>query len=365
MTTVAAPVLDLAGDPIALTAALVDTPSPSGSEGPLADAVWAALSLQAPHLALLRDGDALVARTSFGMADRVVIAGHLDTVPIADNLPSVLSGTSLLYGCGSTDMKGGVAVALHLAATVTSALYDVTYLFYDHEEVEAAKNGLGRIERNHPEWLDGDLAILMEPTGSRIEAGCQGTMRAVVTLAGRRAHTARNWIGINAIHAAAPVLSRLASYDARRVVIDGCEYREGLSAVGISGGVAGNVVPDSCSVTVNLRFAPDRSVADAEAHLRGVFDGLDLASFTVVDFSAGALPGLSAPAAASFVAAVGGSPLAKLGWTDVARFAARGIPAVNFGPGDALIAHTKDEWVDTREITAAAAILTRYLTGGA
>jgi len=350
--------LSLTEDPVALTAALVDIPSVSGAEGPLADLIESALREQAPHLVVKRDGDALVARSNLGRERRVVIAGHLDTVPIVDNVPGRWEGERL-FGCGSTDMKGGIAVALHLAATLVEPVHDVTYVFYDCEEVEAARNGLGRLERNHPEWLAGDFALLMEPTNAAVEAGCQGTLRAVITLTGVRAHTARNWIGSNAIHAAAPILATLAGYAARRVMIDSCEFREGLSAVEIEGGVAGNVVPDVCRITVNFRFAPDRTEEQAADHVRDLFAQYDV---TITDSAGGALPGLANPAAAGFIAAVGAKPLAKLGWTDVARFAALGIPAVNFGPGDPLIAHTVDESVDTRQITAATETLKRYLT---
>ncbi len=304
-----------------------------------------------------RDGDAVVARTGLGRAHRVVLAGHLDTVPIAGNLPSRRDG-DLLYGCGTTDMKGGVAVLLHLAATVADPRCDLTLVCYDQEEVEAARNGLGRIARTHPDWLAADFAVLLEPTGGVVEAGCQGTMRAIVRTTGRRAHSARSWHGENAIHAVAGVLERLAAYRARQVELDGCGYREGLNAVGIAGGVAGNVIPDECAVEVNYRFAPDRSGADAEAHVREVFDGY---AVEVTDCAPGALPGLASPAAAGFVAALGVPVRAKYGWTDVSRFSALGVPAVNFGPGDPNVAHTVDEHVDVRQITATAEALHRYL----
>ena len=231
-------------------------------------------------------------------------------------------------------------------------------VFYDCEEVEAQRNGLGRIEREHADWLRADLAVLGEPTNGTVEAGCQGTLRAEITLRGRRAHSARSWLGSNAVHAAAPVLDRLTGYPARQVEIDGCRYREGLQAVRIAGGVAGNVVPDECVVTVNFRFAPDRDVAAAEQHVRKVFDGYELA---VVDSAAGALPGLDQPVARAFLTATGSTASAKFGWTDVARFAALGTPALNFGPGDPNLAHTVDEHVDTRKITAVAGQLRRFL----
>jgi len=348
--------LTLPGD--ALTASLVDVPSVSGSEVRLADEVEMALR-SLPHLDVSRDGDTIAARTALGRDRRVVVAGHLDTVPIADNLPSRRDGDRL-YGCGSSDMKSGIAVMLRVAAVTADPRYDITWLFYDNEEVEAARNGLGRVARNEPKWLEGDLAILMEPTSNRVEAGCQGTMRVIVVVPGRRAHSARSWLGDNAIHRSGDILSRLAAYEPRRVVLDGCEYREGLNAVRIEGGVSGNVVPDRCTITVNYRFAPDRDEAQALEHVQEVF-----APYEVVptDSSPGALPQLSEAAAADFVAAVDGEPVAKLGWTDVARFAAMGLPAVNFGPGDPNLAHTREEYVEIPRIAECERILRGYLTG--
>lgn len=348
--------LDLDQDAAALTAQLVDVPSESGHEGALADDVAAALS-DVAHLEVLRDGDAVVARTRLGADERIVVAGHLDTVPPADNLPSRLVGDRL-YGLGSVDMKSGLAVMLRLARHVAQPVRDVTYVFYDGEEVEAARNGLLRLSRTHPEWLAGDFAVLMEPTGSVVEGGCQGTLRVEVAVTGTRAHSARSWLGENAIHGAARVLDILDVYQPRRPVVDGLEFREGLNAVGIAGGVAGNVIPDRCVVTVNYRFAPDRSAAQAEEHVRALFDGFDV---TVTDSAGGARPGLTAPPAADFVAAVGGTPRAKLGWTDVARFAALDVPAVNFGPGDPALAHARDEHVSVAEVLDVEARLRGWL----
>ena len=350
--------LDLGLDGAALTAALVDLPSVSGTEGPLADAVEAALR-GVPGLEVVRDGDTVLARTHLGRPRRVLLAGHLDTVPIADNVPSRVDG-ELLYGCGTSDMKSGVAVLLRLA-TLAEPTDDLTLVCYDNEEVEAARNGLGRVARTLPDWLAADLAILLEPTSGQVEAGCQGTLRAEVSTTGRRSHSARSWLGTNAVHAAAPVLAALAAYEPRSVDIDGCVYREGLNAVGIAGGVAGNVVPDECRVTVNFRFAPDRSVDEAAGHVRSVFAGID-AVVEVVDGAPGALPGLSAPAAREFVEATGTTPVAKYGWTDVSRFAALGIPAVNFGPGDPNLAHTREENVVLSRIGECEETLRAYLT---
>ena len=268
--------LDLRGDPIALTAALVDIPSESRHEQRIADEIEAALRAQTQTFEIIRNGDAVLARTHHGRASRVLLAGHTDTVPAADNVPSRLAD-GVLHGCGTSDMKSGDAVFLHLAATVTEPTHDLTLVMYDCEEIESAANGLGRIQRELPDWLNADLAILGEPTGGYIEAGCQGTLRVVVSAAGTRAHSARSWLGDNAIHKLGDVLARLKAYRARNVDIDGCTYREGLSAVGIDGGVAGNVIPDAASVTVNFRFAPDRSARQALRHVREVFDGLEVA----------------------------------------------------------------------------------------
>jgi succinyl-diaminopimelate desuccinylase len=352
--------LDLHADPADLTAALVDVPSVSGDEGPLADAVEAALAALGRY-EIVRSGHTVLARTHLGRPTRVLLAGHLDTVPIAGNVPSRRDG-DVLHGCGTTDMKSGDAVLLHLAATLPAPARDLTFVFYDCEEVEHARNGLTRVQRDLPDWLAADLAVLAEPTNGVVEAGCQGSLTARVTVRGHRAHAARSWRGVNAIHAAAPVLERLAAHVPRRVEIDGCHYREGLNATLVSGGVATNVVPDLCVVTVNHRFAPDHDLDDARRTVEGVLAGLDV-EVEVVDGAAGALPGLAAPAAAEFVAAAGGRAQAKFGWTDVARFAALGIPAVNYGPGDPMLAHTREEHVSLGQVRAMTGVLRRFLEG--
>ena len=352
--------LDLRSDPDLLTAALIDIPSESRDERRIADEVEAALREQTGYR-VIRNGDAVLARTDLGRPSRVILAGHLDTVPIAGNVPARRDADHI-YGCGASDMKSGDAVFLHLAATVAEPVHDVTLILYDCEEIESSANGLGRIERELPDWLRGDVAILGEPSGGYIEAGCQGTLRAVVSTTGTRAHSARSWLGDNAIHRLAPVLDRLAAYQGRVVDIDGCTYREGLSAVRVDGGVAGNVIPDAAAVTVNFRFAPDRGTDAALAHVREVFDGLQV-ELEQTDVAAGALPGLHHPAAAGLVDAADGMVRAKFGWTDVARFAALGIPAVNYGPGDPNLAHRRDEWVSVAQIAAVTAALRRYLTG--
>ena len=356
--------LDLSTDVVALTATLVDIASVSGDEQRIADLVEQALRGCA-GLTVERDGNVVLARTDTGLGHRVVLAGHLDTVPIVDNVPSRLEAApagDVLHGCGTADMKSGDAIMLRIAHLVgTGELepqVDLTWVFYDCEEIEASRNGLGRLARERPDALAGDLAILLEGTDGGIEGGCQGTLRVVVRTHGVRAHSARSWLGENAIHAAAPVLALLAGYEARTVEVDGLTYREGLNAVAVTGGVAGNVVPDACAVTVNFRFAPDRSEADALEHVCEIFDSFDV---ELTDTAPAARPGLDLPVVARFALAVGGEPRAKLGWTDVARFGQLGVPALNFGPGDPNLAHRADEHVVTARITAAEAALVRFL----
>lgn len=348
--------LDLSRDVVALTADLVDVASESRHEQVICDAVSAALTGHG-HLTVERDGNTLVARTDLGRDERVVIAGHLDTVPANGNFPSRLVGDEL-WGLGTCDMKGGLAIALRLAARAATTRRDVTFVFYECEEIEHVYNGLGRVARERPELLAADFAILMEPTGGRIEAGCQGTLRAEIVTRGIRAHSARAWMGENAVHAAGEILVRLNEYEPRRVEVDGLEYREGLNAVGIRGGVAGNVIPDEAIVTVNHRFAPDRSEDEAADHVRAVFKGFDV---TIVDSAPAARPGLTQPAAAAFVADLGVEVAPKFGWTDVAQFTQLGIPAVNFGPGDPTLAHRADERVPLAELQAVDAMMARWL----
>ncbi|WP_406092891.1 succinyl-diaminopimelate desuccinylase [Streptomyces sp. NBC_01013] len=353
--------LDLTLDGPALTAWLVDFPSVSGEEKDLADAIESALRTL-PHLTVDRHGNNVVARTNLGRGERVVLAGHIDTVPVADNVPSRLDADGLLWGCGSSDMKSGVAVQLRIAATVPEPNRDLTFVFYDNEEVAADLNGLGHIAAAHPDWLTADFAVLLEGSNGEVEGGCQGTLRVFLRMEGERAHSARSWMGSNAIHAAAPVLARLAAYEPRKPVIDGLEYHEGLNAVRIEGGVANNVIPDACTVVVNYRYAPDLGPDEALAHVREVFDGCGVAEFIVDDHSGAAMPGLSHPAAKAFMDAVGGTARPKFGWTDVARFGSLGVPAVNYGPGDPILAHKRNEHVRTELITHCEDRLRSWLT---
>ena len=353
--------LDLSTDAVTLTTQLVDIESVSHNEDAIADAVEAALRCCA-HLVVSRHGNTVVARTDLGRGERVVIAGHLDTVPINDNLPCRRESRpdgDVLHGLGTCDMKGGDAVILRLAATVPEPVRDVTYLLYECEEIESEYNGLNLLSQSHPELMEADFAILMEPSNAEVEAGCQGTLRAEVRTTGERAHSARSWKGVNAIHAASDILARLNAFEPRKPLIDGLEYHEGLNAVFIRGGVAGNVLPDECVVEVNHRFAPDRSEAEAERFVRELFDGYDV---RITDSAPGALPGLDLPAAKAFIEAVGREVNPKFGWTDVARFSALGVPAVNFGPGDPMLAHKQEEHVPVEHIERCERQLRAWLT---
>ncbi len=353
--------LNTDADVIELTRQICDIESVSGNEKALADAIQAALS-HSTHLEVIRDGDAVVARTNLGRGKRVIIAGHIDTVPLADNLPvtrMTQDGQDVLWGRGTVDMKAGVAVQLKLAIDLSEPNVDITWVFYDHEEVDASLNGLGRIARNRPDLLEGSFAVLCEPSNAEVEGGCNGTLRVEVRTTGVKAHSARPWMGENAIHKAGALLTKLHNFEPDTSNVDGLEYRESLNAVMIAGGIATNVIADETVVTVNYRFAPSKSVEQAFAFLQEFFEGCDV---RLIDSAAGARPGLDLPEAAAFVAATGSTPKPKYGWTDVARFSALGIPAVNFGPGDPNKAHADDEFVAVSQIVSCELALRSWLS---
>ena len=332
--------IDLSKNLVELTMDLCNLESVSGSEKQLADAIERALAL--PHLRVLRDGNAVVASTNSGKP-RVLIAGHIDTVPVANNLPSQLhhfEREQVIVGRGSVDMKGGVAVMLKLASELVSPRYDISWIFYDNEEVDSSKNGLGRLAQNHPELLKGEFAILCEPTSALVEGGCNGTLRALIRTKGVKAHSARPWMGENAIHKATPILQKLSAFEPQTIAVDGLEYRESLNAVSIKAGIAGNVIPDLCEVEINYRFAPSKNAQAAKAQIEELFTGFEI---EFVDVAEGARPGLDTELARQFLAATATTARPKYGWTDVARFSALGIPAINFGPGDPSLAHADNE----------------------
>ncbi len=371
-------------DLLELTAELVAMPSVSFEESTFVD--WLEDQLgQLDHLETVRVGDNLVARTNLGRTQRLVIAGHTDTVPPNGNAQARIDGDTL-WGVGSADMKGGLAVALQLAREVTNPRYDLTFIFYAREEVAQEHNGLNELTAERPDLLAGDCAILGEPTSALIEAGCQGAMRFQLTLAGARAHTARPWMGRNALHRLGPVLAALAAYEARTPTIDGCVYREAIQAVSVEGGVAGNVVPDQVVLKIHHRYAPDRSPQQAESFVRellaphielapdavtantentdgakrdessGARSGDESArkggydELVVLDQSPACLPSMNHPILQKLVTDNNLEVKSKLGWTDVARFDQLGIPATNFGPGDATVAHAADERLERSSI---------------
>ncbi len=353
-------------DLLARCAQLVDIPSVSRHEAEIVDFLEGELGGLA-WLAVERVGHNLVARTDLGRQHRLVLAGHVDTVPPNGNERARMDG-DVCWGLGSCDMKSGCAVILELARAVAEPAVDVTYVFYECEEIGAEFNGLSRLFAERPDLLAADAAVLCEPTGARIEAGCQGTLHLEVILAGERAHSARPWMGRNAIHRLAPMLERCASYEGRRPVLDGCEFREALQVVSVEGGVAGNVVPDRATVVLNHRYAPDRSGEDAVRHLREVLgDAVDQSGGDTVrlaDNAEGARPNLTHPLLAALSARAPQPPVAKLGWTDVAFFAARGVPAVNFGPGDPSLAHAAAERVERSQMETVYAALGSLLRTG-
>jgi succinyl-diaminopimelate desuccinylase len=355
-----------AGDLMARTAELIDIPSVSHHEAVLADHVEGRLR-RAPWLEVERIENNVVARTTLGRGLRLLWAGHLDTVPANGNQRARIDGDTL-WGLGAADMKSGLAVMLELASTMPDPAIDVTYVLYSCEEVARKYNGLSRLFELRPDLLAGDAAILGEPTGATVEAGCQGVIKLDVILGGERAHTARPWMGINAIHRLAPLLERVAAFESRAPVIDGCQYREALQAVAVGGGVAGNVVPDSSRLSLNHRFAPDRSPQQAESAVRELIaPALDAElgdRVEVIEAAPAARPDLAHPLLARLVAVAGGAPRAKLGWTDVAFFSEHGIPATNFGPGDPSVSHTAAERVVRSEIEAVHRAMVGLLTNG-
>lgn len=364
--TVGQPTTSDAGtDLLSRASELIAIPSLSHQEQAIADHVHDVLVKECPF-GVTRIGNNVVARSDLGRSQRLIIAGHLDTVaPNANSTPR--RDGDVLWGLGAADMKGTLAVMLHLATGLRDPAVDVTWCFYATEEVEQRHNGLLAVWRERPELLAADAAVLGEPTDGFVEAGCQGTMMIKVTLGGIRAHTARPFTGRNAIHRMAHVLERVATWPVRRVTLDGCEYAEQLQAVSVQGGIARNVVPDMATVVVNYRFAPDRDSATAREIVTEIIgDAVESEAgdqLEVVDAAEGAPPALGQPLLQQLVQRSGQPPRAKVGWTDVASFWSHGVPAANFGAGDPLLAHHPEERVTKQSLLRVHDTLHELLSG--
>ncbi|MBJ7513000.1 MAG: succinyl-diaminopimelate desuccinylase [Acidimicrobiia bacterium] len=349
-------------DLLALTADLIAIPSLSLKETSIADFVEARLTERAPSLECIRVGDNVIARTNSGHERRLLVGGHLDTVPADQNENPRIEGDSL-FGLGAADMKGGLAVMLTLAeaahALSARLRLDLTVVFYVAEEITEEHNGLRVLFAEHPDLVAADLAILMEPTGAWVEAGCQGSLTVEATFTGVRAHSARPWMGDNAIHSASKALANIAAHNSDSVTVDGLEYRESIQVVHFEGGVANNVVPDSARMRINRRFAPAYDTETALAQVSALLEGAT--SVVVINESPAAPPNLMNPLIAEFIGTNDLAVRPKLGWTDVARFTSHGIPALNFGPGNPEIAHTRGEFVERVELDACYAVLARFI----
>ena len=350
-------------DLLAATAELVDIPSISLEEAAFVDHLEAAYR-SIPGLIVDRVGDNLVARTDLHRSTRVLLVGHSDTVVPNGNDRARIDG-DVLWGIGSADMKGALAIMLDVARQVREPVVDVTHVIYRAEEIAAEHNGLAQLFELAPDLLVGDVAIVGEPTDGFVEAGCQGTLRVEVGFAGAASHSARPWMGSNAVHRMGPVLDVLSGYRERQPEVGGFRFREAMQAVFVSGGVAGNMVPPAAVLTVNHRFAPDRSIDEALAHVESTLApslGPD-DTITLVDAAPAAAPATGHPVVASMIERHDLEVRAKLGWTDVARLASHGVPAVNFGPGDSTVAHHRDERVSREQLDRCAAVLRTVVEG--
>lgn len=340
--------------------ALVSIASVSRNEAAIAHYVAEVLK-RSPALDVERIGDNVIARTTGHHSTRLLVAGHLDTVP-GDASEAKIVGDQL-RGVGACDMKGSLAVMLELAADPTPRSVEVTWVFYAREEISRRESGLIEIAELRPELLDCDAAVLAEPTDGHVEAGCQGSLRVLVEMSGARAHTARPYTGRNAIHRLGNVITKVASYEPRTATIDGLDFVEQLQVVDVDGGVAPNVVPDRASCTLNHRVAPDRTKEEAEAwlvsFLRDVIDDGDRVS--AVDWAPSAEPLLTNERLATLVSLTKVPAKGKLGWTDVATFAEMKIPATNFGAGDSELAHRSDEFVTLAQLNEFAHVLREWL----
>jgi succinyl-diaminopimelate desuccinylase len=344
------------------TLELVDVPSESLHEAEIRERVR--FLVPPPFAAVFEGDDAFFwARERRSDVPLLVLAGHYDTVPAQGNLPGRIDAGAV-HGCGASDMKGGVAVALELVrelAVTEPGPVDVGLVLFGREELPPEHNPLPALFDGCPLVREADLAVLLEPTDLTIQAGCLGNVSARITFHGVGGHSARPWLAENAIHAAIEGLARIATLERREAVIDGLPFYEVASVTRIEAGVADNVVPDEALATVNLRYPPDRTPAEAEELLRSL-----VPTDTSVEITGNSPPGdvsVDAPLVRALEAA-GSLPIEpKQAWTNVADFTARGIPAVNFGPGATRYAHRRDELVEIASLERAYDALRRVALG--
>jgi succinyl-diaminopimelate desuccinylase len=316
---------------------LCSIPSPIGEERALCDAV--AEGLRA--FSVRRYGDSMVVPVRRGSGGpRVALAGHLDVVRTSHDAPPRIDGDRL-YGPGAADMKSGLALMLAFAERPPEGV-DLTLVFYAREEGPFDENELGPVLAQDPELGGVDIAVALEPSDNKLQLGCAGSLHAAVRFRGRTAHSARPWQGENAIYKAAPLLERLAALEPVPTLVDGLEWKRVTSATMASGGRAKNIIPDLFELNLNHRFGPDSTLDDAERAVRELVG--DDAEVEVVDRSPPAPPLREHPLVQALIASGVRAVEPKTAWTDVGRFAAAGVPAVNFGPGVQAQAHQRNEW---------------------
>jgi succinyl-diaminopimelate desuccinylase len=335
------------------TLELVDIPSESRHEV----AVTAYVQEAVPLELLFSDGESLLYAKRVGKP-LVLLAGHTDTVPAQGNLPARVEDDAIV-GLGASDMKGGLGVMIELArwADGVDLAYDLGLLFFPREELGPAENPLPGVFARAPIVDESTLVICLEPTDNTLQLGCLGNLVARVTFEGRSAHSARPWLGVNAIKVAFDGLQTVLDAQPRDVDVDGLVFREVISATQINGGIAANVIPARVDVILNFRYAPDRSPAEAETRVRELV-GRDV---EILSNSPPAHVALRSPAVEKLRAAGGFEVQPKQAWTNVADFAARGLDAVNLGPGGTRYAHAVDERVEISELERTFAALQRFL----
>ncbi|HEY4159668.1 MAG TPA: succinyl-diaminopimelate desuccinylase [Polyangiaceae bacterium] len=333
--------------------------SPIGEERELCDRVAERLARVALAAPIRRFGDSIVVPLTRGFGGpHVALAGHLDVVRTEHDAAPRIEGDKL-YGPGAADMKSGLALMLDLAESDARPELDLTLVFYAREEGPFLENELGPVLAGDPELSRVSMAVALEPSDNKLQLGCGGSLHATVRFRGRTAHSARPWQGENAIHKASGLLDRLGREEPRVHRIDELEWRSVISATMASGGRGRNVVPDLFELNLNHRFAPDTSAEGAQAYVRALV-GND-ADIEFSDVSPSAPPLRQHPLVVALADSGVQAIEPKQAWTDVARFAACGVPAVNFGPGTQAQAHQRNEWTHIPDLDVGRAILRRWL----